>query len=592
MLVRRLRLVLLAPVLPMVGCSLDSVVSIEAETSANTCEDDDECPGARCDDGICRATGTLETLLIEVTPPLGKDTSTSLSFLKQLQGLIPAGGAQDIDVGVPVRVTGRIHADAARTDECSFTDADGEEAKVGADGTIPARVLFRQLARLPGLFASDYVAETRFHRGEAAPLFHLTLPPGTYDIHVQPFRQRAPGCEIAPTVYRARAVRSNAGKVDLNLNLSPPAKLELGIAWPERGWESPPRGWTADMLHPETGMTLAPRITLPDATATATGDWESNATLVYSTAEVLNSTSRGFIRLEPPAGETAPKLVVARETLSIFGGKGLIKHFKDLPAVSRVEGHVTDELARPVERAHVALTAMSLDGVVDTWASYTQHLETDAEGRFSVEIFGGTYRVHVVPPAGLGLAQEVRMGVELGQPRVVDIELRKTLEPDGAVLTPRGDPFFGATVHATPLPVPTDIIDQALDRANVAPSATTGQVRNGVVSGFLVDPGLFNVSVRPAEDSGYPWIVIQNFDSTGDLGQVSMSYPVVYRGRIMSGGAPLEGALIRAYVYTASGKPVDADEASTLLLVAETRSGARGDYQLLLPSSLRQAEGD
>jgi hypothetical protein len=114
-----------------------------------------------------------------------------------------------------------------------------------------------------------------------------------------------------------------------------------------------------------------------------------------------------------------------------------------------------------------------------------------------------------------------------------------------------------------------------------------------------VDPGKFDVSMRPPASSGYAWFVKPGVDTTDgpqDLGVVGRKAPSALRGTttglFVEGKAVSTKAIgscsVRAYAYLDKDLAYTRDDAAavSVVQVAETRSDENGAFRLLVPSSL------
>jgi hypothetical protein len=150
------------------------------------------------------------------------------------------------------------------------------------------------------------------------------------------------------------------------------------------------------------------------------------------------------------------------------------------------------------------------------------------------------------------------------------------------------------------------LLDAALGAQPFVPraSACSGRSQSCVpvteANGYFsieADPGMFDLSVRTPDDSGFAWLVRPHLsvtDQTHDLGRLALPLPVVYRGTVEAAETGLvPGALIRAYVYVdVSGNVHELNTESDMVLpsvlqVAETRVRDDGTFELRLPARLQ-----
>jgi hypothetical protein len=122
---------------------------------------------------------------------------------------------------------------------------------------------------------------------------------------------------------------------------------------------------------------------------------------------------------------------------------------------------------------------------------------------------------------------------------------------------------------------------------------------------------LFDLSVRPLDGTGFPWLVKESVTVAGDVdfAGLTLPLPIIERGLVdvPQGSAaepvPVAGALIRAYVVrddkgnyvedpdslpscttAPSGAPGPCNR--SVIQIAETRAASDGTFQLALPSAL------
>ena len=110
---------------------------------------------------------------------------------------------------------------------------------------------------------------------------------------------------------------------------------------------------------------------------------------------------------------------------------------------------------------------------------------------------------------------------------------------------------------------------------------------------LLADPGVYDLSVRPRQNTGFAWFVkpkVEAVASPLDLGEMLMPLPIAYTGVVTAPldantVKPVPGAVIRAYVYmtskTPAGVTTDPTQAESVLQIAETRADGAGNFELL-----------
>jgi hypothetical protein len=128
----------------------------------------------------------------------------------------------------------------------------------------------------------------------------------------------------------------------------------------------------------------------------------------------------------------------------------------------------------------------------------------------------------------------------------------------------------------------------ALGNVRFIPRALSISVTEAGKFSILADAGVFNLSIRPDPDLGFPWWVRPLVDVSAGvaLGSVSVGLPMRYSGEITSDDVGTVGdALIRAYAYIDdAGQLVDSfEQATSLVAVGEARSDSSGHFVLRLP---------
>lgn len=580
------------------GCSVAELSDSSESTPVNECSPDTveaDCgSGSACTGGRCVAPqGQLGTVLLSVTPPTSTDESGptnigGVRFTAVLDGLATGGAGLQVALGSPARVSGRVKLDPEREpDGCSIA------------------VELRSSERVLGLPATSY---SRTGIEEADPTFGIAVPPGDYDIYVQPVAPKtadgeAPkDCSLVPQVFRR--TRIEAGDVSLELPMVAPSTLRVTIPWPPQGGEPGAatleslEGWIAELIDPLTGKRVSTRTTIGEQTfAASEGSYAFE--LEYSTPP-MSAPGDELLVLRPPpvaadapsAGDViAPTMVWQRSGLEALVAGNAVLKLPPIPAPVRLEGFVEKAgTAGAGVRSTVLVTAEDLD-MSSVLASYSVATETDAEGKFSLDVPPGTYRVRVVPESGSGFAPSE---VDLTAPSTGKlVELGPSVTLKGTVLTPGGSSLSFASVQASAAAVRagSDPVDDLLGRSSFAPRSFDGLTDATGAFEVKADPGEYDITVRPEDGTGYPWLVRTSVPveapGTG-LGEVSVRLPVIHDGTVTIDGAPIPDALIRAYVYVGTdGYVADSTRALSVVQVAETRADGAGGFELLLPSRLQ-----
>lgn len=585
------------------GCSISAVTDQSLQPTPNECKASDDCgSGGVCTGGMCRsAEGQFGTVMFEITPPATSSGGfAGIRFLKTLERVDTHGGNLDLSVDNVTDLGGTfVPAKADFQQACSFDTGKAN------DGSLPGKVTFTSSAGSLGwpsgtATIDTALAPTAGPNGESqkSNRFSLTLPPGDYDIYVEPTPSSDPDplCNIPPQLYRHQHVEG--GKVTLPLTLPAPSQFSMTLSQPQGALSFD--GWTAQMVDSITDVALSYPVTISSADPKA-DPVVYDVTFDYST--VIGGDQNGIghelIKLSPPDGVDAPAFYMDRSALQLLSSKNVeVDQFAVLPDPVQLKGTVEQSDSLVPAQAKVTLSATQLDGLDSgTFGSYIKGYDTDSNGRFTAKLLPGTYDVKVVPKDPALAAYETTWTVA-ATPSVQAgkvLGLGASAKLAGSVLTPSGkDPLVGASVQAVASPAKshTGVLEAALGGAPLVPRASSDVVDDKGLFTLRTDPGIFDVSVRPAEGTGFAWLVRSNVQvksGVEDLGQMKLPLPVEYSGTVsLQGGTLVPGALIRAYIFMDAQQSYtsDPDAAKSVLPIAETRADSQGSYHLLLPAHL------
>jgi hypothetical protein len=599
-----------------------------------------------CVEGRCEAaTGKLSTLLFEVSIPSTNAPSTfaNRTFLIYRTGLQtdlksdlqtdpPDASAPDgsplytrskLDLELPemATVTGKVELPSSRLGSCPYDFAQN-----------PFKITLTPKRNWVGLNVPSVTTTAGCTEPPCVPEFSVTLPSGDYDLYVEPDATQmvvkattdvgssAAGPSTCGLPPETRQV-SLGGPMGLGVGLSEPEQLPLVVRWPVSRGPINLEGWMVDMLDSVTGRPLSTRFELGQSSLDSTGKYqEYAATLDYVSNNKMGSD---LVRLAPPKDTTAPAVLVQRSTLSPFTSiteRGVL-NLTPLPEPVRIEGTLIEGEGEDAGGlpGTVALTAKELEDIdTGTMASFSRSVQAQADGSFQVDLLPGTYRIRATPP-------ETWTRCPAGQ-KTCDCPLRPTevewvvgrspslqagktvaLSPRaaiaGSVTTQLGTPASGASIRLLPQPVATDVLSSTLGQTPIGARAATGSVDLSGQFTVLVDPGRFQLAIRPERSAGFPWLVRSDLtvddpaNGTLDLGPLSVPLPVVYTGTVtVSGGSTasptdvLPDATIRVYVVpdsSVSGTQVSRSTASSpVVQVAEANANSKGVFELLIPAYL------
>jgi hypothetical protein len=446
----------------------------------------------------------------------------------------------------------------------------------------------------------------------------VNVPPGAYDIYVEPGAQPDASCPVAPQLLRNNTVKP--GKFTLDINLPEPSTFEFHVTWPlaDGGLD----GWSVDMLDPDSGRVISNRVPLALVGKSKT---DYRAILSYSLVKFPDGSGEQqpdqVLRLSPPDGlpdgQALPAVLMARSGLALFSpDSGTLTAFTALPSSVHVHAQVTSgDTPLPVA-ATTTLVADTILGIPDgVLASFSRTVSVGADGQFDVYLPPGKYRVATVPQSPLDASSE---GVQLlaadsrewTVPATPDEQAGKVIELspawpiNGTVRDASRAAVATAQVQAVPSTksILSDALQRTVDsslsqaRASFVPRASAGSVDNTGYFELKTDLGTFDLTVRPDANTGFAWLVMPNVVVTdkkvgANLGDITMPLPFPYGGTVTSDadGSLVPGALVRAYIYVKDGQyTAESESADSLLQVAEARADKYGKFEILIPAELNQ----
>ena len=609
----------LAPLSLLCACNVASVREAPSTIAYNSCETDANCnfPGNNngyCDGGShqCRAKNSLfKNLLFEITPPADASPVAGVQYLVA-QDNLSSDAETELQLRAISEVTGTVLA-PGRNCDLTFLNDSGKVV-IPDDKSVPMRLLFTPSATSLGLYSPRVEALSKLS-DDAHWAFSVNVPPGKYDIYVEPrLPQPDETCVVPPQLVRQYEI---AGNIQLDIKLPQPSTFELSVEWSDA--EGTLAGWTVDMVDPGSGRVLSNRVPL----VAAAGGYR--ALLSYSSVTVDDKPDKDqkdpLLRLTPPADAPdsagLPTIFMARSALAVFkADSGTLNSFGKLPKPVHVHGQVTSGDTPTPAAATVTLVAKKLPDIAPgVLASFVRTVTTAADGQFDAYLLPGQYAVSTVPKASLDqpdangyvLAADIRMWTVPSAPeeqagRV--IALGSAFHITGSVIATNGA-VAEAQVQAVASPgsIQYDALQNVLDsatettlRAAFIPRASAGGVESNGAFELNTDPGTFDITVRPNADTGFPWLVMPNVQVTSlsaGFGRLNMPLPVSYRGTVTTPGTdgptPIASAVIRAYVYLKGGQyTADTAAADSVLQVAETRAGSDGTFNVLIPAELNQ----
>ena len=610
------------------ACNVLEIPPPPGAIAVNACDTEDQgaCGSGACENGICvaRGKGELTALILEITPSSGALSPGGVPFYLHVDAL--SGG--DLEIETLKHVEGKVKMPEPAPEsvpafpECNFVGSrDGTVVREARDGTVPATVSFIPSERALGIGVAPYSATvpTAEFEGVVSDIaaehrFVTDLPPGNYDVYVQP-RDPAPGvvapeCELLPVLVRNQRITG-----DLEVKLPVPEVLDLTI----RALPTDPSldGWTVDLLDPTSGRVLSIPVRLSTGEPSASGDAIEyrNIRIRYSTpllfgddGMLVMDSMAGWevVRLLPPSDVIAPSFVYQRSALSILsspaiidltisGGNGV--RSTALPSAVTIQGQTSRLSDGSPVAAAVTFVSTELEGLDRQFASFLRTVQVFEDGFFEVTVPAGRYQVRGYPQPELELATATGDWL-VGS--LLPTQSGKTLEfPERVIINGRAlvsgsnGTAFGASVRASASPwmLEEDVLFKANGASQPAPRASGDLVgRDGDFS-LAADPGVYDFFVQPEARSRYPWYVRPAIDVPAigrSIDEFHVPFPVVHRGRVVIKGANavVPDALIRVYAHVTIAGKYSPTPDNSVVQVAEARADRNGAFELLIPASL------
>lgn len=602
------------------ACNVASVREAPSTIAHNECENNGDCDTGLCEAKQCRSrAATYQNLLFEVTPPADGSISAGAQFLIPKKDLSDSSVPLQLELEQISQVTGEVKAKLLN---CMPVFGDvGKELAKAFDSSVPAQVSLIRTPGTLGLYSPRAVVQAEL-RDDTYFGFSVNVPPGPYDIYVQPIRQPTDSCPVPPLLLRGQDIPK--GIFPLEIGLPAPSVFEFHVTWPAEN--APLDGWMVDMLDPKSGRVLSNRVQLLLEKGSKT---DYRATLSYNPVLVARPNAPPevevptdqVVRLSPPDGlpdsQPTPTVLMARSALALFSpGSGTLTSFTALPTPVHVIGEVTARNTPQRVAANITLVATEITGIDrGVLTSFTRSVNVSEDGRsFDVYLLPGKYRVSTVPQSPLDpgrgsetpLAADTRYWTVPSSPEQQEgkvIELGDALAINGRVVDASDGPVATAQVQAAASPQflsEPNFLQESLGGAAYAPRASASDVSGNGDFALKTDPGTFDITVRPNSNTGFAWLVMPNIlvDSPTagvSLGTIRMPLPFPYHGTVTAGGTEtpnvVPGALVRAYIYLKGDQYTpESGEADSVLQVAETRTDKDGAFDVLIPAELnRQA---
>jgi len=224
-------------------------------------------------------------------------------------------------------------------------------------------------------------------------------------------------------------------------------------------------------------------------------------------------------------------------------------------------------------------------------ATYSQSGITDAEGRSQLLLLAAegkqnrTYSVTVVTPPESRFASRLIQKLEVGpSPGVLQtIELDRRHRIAGTVVSSTGKLVPGAVIEAQGIGAAA-----TNDVEGLPPGAATANSNQQGAFELFMDPGVYNIDVRPADGSGLPSVCMtaKLINSAFEGLRLTLPEPHVLRGRVVATGSQaveVPNAQVNVYEQVPDlGWPVVTLRAD---LRARSVTDGTGAFYLLLPPS-------
>jgi hypothetical protein len=399
--------------------------------------------------------------------------------------------------------------------------------------------------------------------GASAPIgWDASLPIGRYERTLQPdppFSDSFPP-EIDIVSITGRPFQ----QVDLT-KVDPPALRTFTID--SEGQDL--TGWTAQLDDNATHRPISSVATLHSGS--------NEVTLHTVNRESLQGAPVEFV-LKPRASLAAvPEMVVpAAPTIP----KNL--RYPTIPAPGVVAGRVVASPEGTPVRGRVFFRSTAEPGLINSLGvllRYSVDVLTDAEGRYAVRLPAGTYDAVVVPEDGTGY------GVAVSQAKITEAafqqgrNLQVVRQPllQGTVRLADGRALANADVEAHA----SNQIDPPSPNAAMQRVARGRTDANGAFS-MRVDPGFYDVTIKPGEGSRFPWLItiarrVEDRDLLLEDQVVRVPFDAGLTLFDPTGSSVIRGALVRAYALPESTPGV---VRRNFVEIGRARSSGDGSYEM------------
>ncbi|MGC4065461.1 MAG: hypothetical protein QM784_12610 [Polyangiaceae bacterium] len=583
------------------GCGVSTDASETSGASGNNqCTTDEDCEQGTCESFTCVARrSALENVALEITGP----AATSAGEYRQIRYLhtiqLETSGNFDILLDYVAELVAQISPPSS---DCAGDDLDSA-------GRLPVRVEAIQDPKVIGIGASNYVGVSDPNLDDNSVA--LRVPPGVVDLYVEPTGSAADSstptdCSRVP--FLALGQKIEAGKVQFQQKLVVAQTIDVDIVTNQTGENaSALDGYTVNLVDPLYGRRLSTQRLLA-APAITDGKAKHQVELRYQPIAGVGAgdlAGRENLRFVPPTGSVAPTFYVTRLAADLFGTNHLlINQIARVPRPVVVSGRVLSKSNRvPVAAQVTAVLRGGSDPLAGALAQFRVSAPTDPQGRFELNLVAGDFDVVATPLTEVNYASIV---AAWSLSESTDESERILSLPEASALTGRisvggaGSEGVAANVLAMPTSIGarSTFADGLVRQTVSSRRSAAGMVDTEGAFELSVDPGNYDVCVRPADDSGYPWFVRPNTvvgSGAVGLGAMQLTAPFAFTGQVTvpglgNGGerVVLPGALIRAFaLFDSNGRLVsNLADATGAVQIGEARAASTGQYQLLLPARL------
>jgi hypothetical protein len=593
---------LLVGLIAATGCRIDALEGAEYAGPKNRCAVG--CPtGSLCVNDACVAEQTSYPLILEATPPPSSSFAPGVTFTKDVEDR--RSGNVMFVLPEPARVTARLEAGTS----------------------LPLVLRLERQDAVPGVGSAAFEAKTLSN--SAVPM----TPPISVDPASNYYVFVAPANDADLTTVPPVQLRNDDTREPLVVTFSSGGN-ELRVAYagalrkvditllddkgaPLTSADEARDIYVQDLTTGRLASTIAHTCREPGAPL------KSEVTLTLAPELAGHRYSLRIETAERPCSAAAPAvrstLDYDLQALDVEGRGNRVTLTIPRLVTALVTGVVKGYGKNTPISGKIVLRSVKLDQTSDAVTGQLSSTVTTpiAEGTFSAIVIPGTYRADIIPSSDASVDSNkfaicvdctvpsqdasAKPGTRVAEFRVVSskVEVLSFEVPQRVGLRASAGGFDGAlfTVGTwEALSATSGLLFSAagsplLTRSQTGNVAVVVDTRTGARwnVGAALDPGLYDLIVRTHEDSGYPWIVLPQFEveprATLDIGLLKASPPVVITGTVTGpdGKDPIPRATVRAraqIVLDSQKTPVGA------VLVGETRADDAGNYRLVLPSTL------